>query len=561
MPVLLLFAFISGLVTIAAPCIWPLLPIILSSSTTGGHRKPLGVTLGIITSFAFFTLTLSYIVKIIPLDLDVLRLVAVVIIGFLGFTLVVPRLSQVVEGAVSRLNGRFAGAAKLRGAGFVSGFITGAALGIVWTPCAGPILATVATLAATQSINASVVLVTIAYVIGVGIPLFAFAFLGQRIFTKSRMLSKYTGRVQQVFGVIMIITALLIFTGYDRVLQAKLLDAFPSYSTLLTQLENNDTVKKQLDSLRNRDKNPSDAQVGKPTNMLDMPLSKYNPAPEFTGITKWLNSKPLTMQELRGKVVLVDFWTYTCINCIRTLPYVTGWYEKYRDNGLVVVGVHTPEFEFEKKTENVEKALKRYKITYPVAQDNDFATWNAYDNHYWPAKYLIDTKGRIRYWHFGEGDYDITEKKIQELLKEAGSNAEGDTLNRQDQGPRTRNTPETYLGSRRAEPNDYLDLSADWKTKPEYSESVAGSNLSLKFFASKVFLVITPPPAGGTINIMLDGKPVQAGAAGADVKDGVITLDDPRLYELVDLKGNAGEHTIMLKFNDPDIQVFAFTFG
>lgn len=559
MPILLLFAFVSGLVTIAAPCVWPLLPIILSSSTTGGHRKPLGVTLGIITSFAFFTLTLSYIVRIIPLDLDALRFVAVFIIGFFGLTLIIPKLNQMVEGAVSRLSGKFA--PSRRGDGFTSGFITGAALGIVWTPCAGPILATIATLAATQSVNAAIVLVTIAYVVGVGIPLFAFAFLGQRVFTKSRAFSKYTGRVQQVFGVIMIITALLILTGYDRVLQAKLLNAFPSYSSFLTKLESSDTVTQQLNSLRKGNNDKSDAQEGKPTNMLDMPLSKYPPAPEFTGITKWLNSKPLTMRELRGKVVLIDFWTYTCINCIRTLPYVTSWHEKYKDKGLVIVGVHSPEFEFEKKAENVENAIKQYKIGYPVAQDNDFATWNAYDNHYWPAKYLVDTKGQIRYTHFGEGNYEETEKMIQDLLKEAGKDASNEKITQQVQTPQTQTTLETYLGAKRAQPNDYVDLSEDWQTHPEYIESGTGSTLTLRFTGSKVFLVITPPSTGGTINVMLDGKPISPQVAGADVVNGVVTLDSDRLYEFVDLKGNPGEHTLKLQFNNTGIQAFAFTFG
>ena len=553
MAVLLLFAFLSGLVTIAAPCIWPLLPIVLSTSATGGHRKPFGVTLGIITSFAFFTLTLSYIVKIIPLDPNALRFVAVVIIAFFGLTLIIPKLNQLVEGAVSKLSAKFAGAGKNQGSGFVSGFITGAALGIVWAPCAGPILATIATLAATQSVNLSIVLVTIAYVIGVGIPLFLFAFLGQRIFTRTRGVSKYTGRIQQVFGVVMIITALLILTGYDRVLQAKLLDVFPSYSNFLNKLESNDAVTKQLDSLR---KVPGSAQ----TMVTDATRQQ---APEFTGITKWLNTddKPLTMKGLKGKVVLIDFWTYTCINCIRTLPYVTGWYEKYKDQGFVVVGVHTPEFEFEKNTKNVENAIKQYTINYPVAQDNDYATWNAYSNRYWPAHYLIDAEGRVRHTHFGEGEYEETEKKIQELLKEAGKTTDGSVLKEQDAMPRSRRTPETYLGSNRAEPNDYLSLSNDWETFPEYISSAAGSKLTITFTASKVFLVITPPAAGATATVFLDGKPIPQTVAGADIKNATLMLDVARLYELVDLKGKQGEHKLELRFTEPGVQLFAFTFG
>jgi len=208
MGLLLVFAFISGLITIFAPCIWPLLPLILSTTATGGHRKPLGVVLGIVGSFAVFTLTISYIVKIIPFDPNSLRLISVIVIGFLGLTLLIPRLSRVIEGAVSRLSGGFA--TRFTGQntnGFLGGLITGLALGIVWTPCAGPILATIATLAVTNSVNASIILVTAVYSIGVAIPLFLFAIFGRAIFTKSRALSKYTGRVQQVFGAIMILTA------------------------------------------------------------------------------------------------------------------------------------------------------------------------------------------------------------------------------------------------------------------------------------------------------------------------------------------------------------------
>ncbi len=560
MALLLLFAFLSGLVTIAAPCIWPLLPIILSSSSQGGHRKPLGITVGIITSFAFFTLTISYIVSVIPLDLDLLRMFAVVVIAFFGFTLLVPQLNRYVEGMVSRMSGRLGGLANQKGTGFGSGLITGLALGIVWTPCAGPILATIATLAATQAVNFQIVLVTIVYVIGVGIPLFLFALLGNRIFTKSRSLSRYTGQIQQVFGVIMIITAFLILTNLDKTLQVKLLDAFPQYSQFLVKLESSDVVRKELDALKGNDSSAGGFNQGKPVNAVNDMLPKLGQAPEFAGISKWLNSDPLTMQSLKGKVVLVDFWTYTCINCIRTLPFVTSWYEKYKDQGFVVVGVHTPEFEFEKKTENVENAIKQFGITYPVGQDNDYATWNAYSNHYWPAKYLIDAKGNVRYSHFGEGDYDITEENIKRLLAEAGKKVEAENLDLEETTPSGVRTPETYLGSLRAEPNNYLQLSENWKVMPEYAESSEGSTLDLQFEANKVFLVITSD-TGGSIGLMLDGKPVPAEFNGKDYKNGRVTIDSARLYELIDLKGKGGSHNLQLKFTAPGIKVFAFTFG
>lgn len=560
MALLLFFAFLSGIVTIAAPCIWPLLPIILSSSSHGGRRKPLGITIGITSSFAFFTLTLSYLVTLFPIDLDLVRLIAVGIIAFMGFALVVPQLNQIVEGTVSRLSRNLGGFTHQEGTGLMSGLITGLALGIVWTPCAGPILATIAALAATQSVTLSVVLVTTVYVIGVGIPLFLFALLGNRIFVKSKALSKYSGRVQQVFGLIMICMAVLILTNQDRVLQAKLLNSFPQYSKFLINLESNDSVQRQLNILKGNNDGSTTLQEGRRVNAVSDVLPKLGEAPEFVGIEKWLNSNGVTMKQLKGKVVLVDFWTYTCINCIRTLPFVTGWYEKYKDQGFVVVGVHTPEFEFEKKTANVENAIKQFGITYPVAQDNGYETWNAYNNHYWPAHYLIDSSGTVRYTHFGEGEYDITEENIKKLLTESGKPSDSKNIQATDSTPTGVRTPETYLGSSRAEPNSYLELSSDWTITPEYIESKSGSTVDLRFNATKVFLVITSDHKG-TFEVELDGKTVPVSDSGKDVKSGVVKIDSPRLYELIDLKKNTGDHQLRLRFKSPGIRAFAFTFG
>lgn len=592
MTILLFFAFVSGLITIFAPCIWPLLPIILSSTATGGHKKPLGITLGIMISFALFTLTISYIVRIIPFDPNALRLFAVVVIGVLGITLVVPKLSQLLEGYVSRLSGMFGGANDPSRTGFWGGLVTGLALGLVWTPCAGPILATIATLAATTAVNAQVVLVTVVYVIGVGIPLFLFATVGRLLFTKSRVLSAYTGRIQQVFGLIMILTALAIYTNYDKTLQAKLLDAFPAYGNFVVDLESNDAVKNELDKLKgNKETSSSNTTL---QNMFeakkqDNLFNAHTPSPEFTGITKWLNpEKALTMESLKGKVVLVDFWTYTCINCIRTLPFVTSWYDKYKDDGLVVIGVHTPEFEFEKDTNNVLQAIRQYNIHYPVAQDNDFATWKAYNNQYWPAKYLIDKNGVIRYTHFGEGEYDTTEKAIQLLLKETGKKVSEDMVDLDDLTPKERFSPETYLGSKRMEyfypngkvengkyrfelaqsvPLNSFSLGGEWQVTDEYSRSLANPKpvLTYNFYANKVFLVLKPgsgtPETGGKVRVFLDGKLVDETNAGSDVKNGIVLVDKDNLYNLIDFQGISGEHLLRLEFEDIGIEAYAFTFG
>ncbi|MBI2611730.1 cytochrome c biogenesis protein DipZ [Candidatus Gottesmanbacteria bacterium] len=597
MIILLIFAFLSGLVTILAPCIWPLLPIILSSSATGGREKSFGITLGIMISFAIFTLTISYLVSLFNIDPDFLRLFAVIVIGFLGLSLVIPRLSGVLEVWVSKISSKINPTSSQPRSGFWGGLITGVSLGIVWTPCAGPILATIATLSATQAVNLSLVLVTIVYVTGIGIPLFFFSYGGSLLITKSRILSPYLGRIQQIFGIIIIATALAIFTNYDKVLQAKLLDSVPAYADFLVKLESNQEVKKQLDVLKG--KKETDDMTGKALNPISEMgqnlLPKYGQAPEFVGIVKWLNlpegnlpagrqEESLTMSQLKGKVVLIDFWTYTCINCIRTLPYVTSWYEKYKDDGLIVVGVHTPEFEFEKKTENVENAIRQYKITYPVAQDNDYKTWDAYSNRYWPAKYLIDKDGILRYYHFGEGKYEETEEAIRTLLKDLGKDIEKPMLDLTDETPKTRNTPESYLGSKRMEfyypgrflnngkhnltlpenlPENTFSFGGDWTIKDEYAYAGKNAVLELNFNANKVFLVIRPSESqkNSTMKVLFDGKVVDKNNAGVDVKVGIVTIDSDRLYNLVDLKGSPSRHILRLEFQTEGISIYAFTFG
>ena len=571
MVILLIFAFVSGLLTILAPCIWPLLPLVLSTTSTGGRLKPLGVTLGILISFTLFTLTISYLVSRFGFDPNTLRLLAVAVLIFLGLMLLLPQLARLIEAGVSFLTSHFGGGLIKQRSGFWGGILTGVPLGLVWSPCAGPILASIAALAATQMVSSRVVLVTLTYMAGTGIPLFIFAIFGRNLLTKSRLVSPYLGKIQRFFGVIIITMALLIWTNYDKVLQAKLLDAFPGYSNFLFQLEQNKKVREQLDILRGRESRSETGSF----------LPDLGQAPDFIGINRWLNSGSLTLADLKGKVVLVDFWTYTCINCIRTLPFVTGWYEKYKDDGLVVVGVHTPEFEFEKKVENVEGAIRMYKINYPVALDNDYMTWNNYDNLYWPAKYLIDKNGHLRLTHFGEGDYEQIERAIQSLLAETGKPIAEEILALPDETPTQRTTPETYLGQTRMQrlsnkevpkigiANYLLDTNPDadsisfggrWTLTSEYAQSEAGSTLVLKFRAKKVFLVITPVGKESQLIVWLDGKKAGVGTAGKDVVDGEVQFDEARLYELISLP-ESGEHLLRLDFGSALIQIFAFTFG
>lgn len=581
MLLLLLFAFLSGLVTILAPCIWPLLPIILSASVQNkGHQRPLGITLGIISSFAFFTLAISSLVQMFHFDPNGLRIVAVAVIGFLGLTMIIPALNSFIESTISRMAG-VVGKKTQNGNGFWGGFTTGLSLGIVWSPCAGPILAAIATLASTGKVTTDVVLVTISYVIGVGIPLFIFAYGGQQLITRAKGISQYTGRIQQIFGVIMLLTALAIYTNYDKYLQTQLLNAFPFFSQNLNQFESNPAIKKQLDILKGH----TPQQTG---NAVNSDLFNTNtPASEFSGITKWLNlpagGKTVTLQELKGKVVLVDFWTYTCINCIRTLPHVTSWYDTYHDKGFVVIGVHTPEFAFEHDTNNVLAAIKQYNIHYPVAQDNNYTTWNAYSNEYWPAEYLIDANGIIRRTHFGEGEYDQMEQAIQTLLKEAGQKVTTGISHMPDQTPQGALSPETYVGSKRMQylfpngstangsqtfslannlPQNMFSFGGNWDITDENAITGDKAVLEYNFTAGKVFLVLRPPKgSSGQVKVFLDGKVVDDKNAGDDVKNGILTVDQDRLYNLVNLHGTVENHSLRLEFLTPGTQTFAFTFG
>jgi cytochrome c biogenesis protein CcdA/thiol-disulfide isomerase/thioredoxin len=426
MVILILFATLSGLVTVLSPCILPALPIVLSSSAASGRARPLGVITGLMISFSLFTLAISKIVSLLGLSANALRLGAVVIIAILGLSLLIPAFNQWVELLLSALPGSVNGNST-QGAGFWQGFLTGASLGLIWAPCAGPILAAVTTLAATQTITFGAALVVIFYAIGSGIPLLLIAYGGRAFINKVSFLSRNLEKVQQTFGAVMVLTALLIAFNMDTLVTSWVTEMVPSsWTTSLNSFESNPVVSSQLIQLK-QDAS-TDQKTEAPTATIPMQsippsgnnaLPNYGPAPEFVEINHWINSQPLTMKDLKGKVVLVDFWTYTCINCIHTLPYVTDWYNKYHDQGFVVIGVHTPEFTFEHETSNVENAVKQYKIYYPVAQDNNYVTWGAYQNEYWPAEYLIDADGNLRYTHFGEGSYDETEKNIQQLLAEA----------------------------------------------------------------------------------------------------------------------------------------------
>jgi thiol-disulfide isomerase/thioredoxin len=312
--------------------------------------------------------------------------------------------------------------------------------------------------------------------------------------------------------------------------------------------------------------------------------------PEIRGITAWINSKPLTLAELKGRVVLVDFWTYSCVNCQRTLPYIREWHSKYAKLGLVIIGVHTPEFEFEKKRDNVERAARDAGLEYAIAMDSDYATWQAFDNHYWPAKYLIDASGEIRYKHFGEGAYEETERAIRKLLEETGKDLSKTPIGSEKMPGYDRSmTPETYIGAARntgigsgavckpgGKCDTYIDpgakdpskhkrdvvyLAGQWEQKPEYAETFDDdpAYILIRYFAKEANLVIHPPEKPVTAKVFLDEKPLTAGA-GEDVKNGELRIDQPRMYRIVKTNGYE-EHQLKLLFNSKGVQCYAYTFG
>jgi cytochrome c biogenesis protein CcdA/thiol-disulfide isomerase/thioredoxin len=571
MLLLIAVAFIAGLVTALSPCILPILPVVLASST-GGRRHPLALIIGLVTSFAAFTLVVSQIVLRLGLSASLLRLAAVIILGLLGLSMIVPALGAHLESWLSRLPGLAPQGQS--DSGWRGGILTGATLGLVWAPCAGPILAAVTTLAATQRVNLATVAVALAYSIGVGVPLLIIAYGGQAVIRGAPFFSRRTVAIQKAFGGLMIVTAVLIAFNVDVTLSASAASLLPAgWSNQLNAIETNSVVTGELQSLSSQTPHSQPAAAG-------ASLPNLGAAPELTGITSWINSRPLTLASLRGKVVVIDFWTYSCINCIRTLPYVTQWYEKYKDQGLVIIGVHSPEFAFEHDPGNVAQAVKRFNITYPVALDNNLSTWSAFENEYWPAEYFIDANGDLRYTHFGEGEYDQTERIIQALLAEADSAVDLGTVKAAEASIASGQTPETYLGLARqgqfASPEqtlkdmaraytvpsqlaqDAFAVGGEWAFSLESAQEwQQGATLAIHFRAKDVYLVMTSDqPVTATVTI--DG-----GLANhsEDINaQGQLTVSEARLYHLAGLDASASA-TLTVQFNQPGVKVYAFTFG
>ncbi len=585
MALLIIFGFIAGAATALSPCVLPVLPIALSAGATGGRRRPLGIVAGLAVSFTFATVALVYVISALGLPNDFLRKLAIAVLLGFGIVLMIPPLAARLEAWMSQFASR-AGVAKGKGDGFWSGTAVGASLGLVYAPCAGPILAGVITVSASQSFSTGRLAVALSYGIGSAVVLYFLMLGGRKVV---RPLAQRGAGLQIAMGAVMVVVALAMLGNYDIRFQNHIASSLPSFLVNPTKsLEDTASAKTALADIRGDGGHGvgSEASGAAPETGADGKLKKLpvlGVAPEFVGTEQWFNTpgdKPLTLRSLRGRVVLVDFWTYSCINCIRTLPYLKAWDAKYRKDGLTIVGVHTPEFPFEREASNVQTAIDENGIRYPVVQDNEQATWNAYGNQYWPAEYFIDAQGRVRYVHFGEGEYGEKEKVIRDLLAEAGRTVKGKETQVHAVAPSaTVTTPETYLGAARAErftnpmlspgshdftapkslPANEFAYHGKWRITLESAIAEEGASLDLNFGARRVYLVLGSPGQDRKVRVLLDGQPISAADAGSDVHDGAVTVTGQRLYNLVDLP-KVGHHVLTLE-PEAGVEGYAFTFG
>jgi cytochrome c biogenesis protein CcdA/thiol-disulfide isomerase/thioredoxin len=559
MLVLVPIAFAAGVITAFTPCILPVLPIVLAGGGSGTKRRPYAIVAGVVTTFTAFLLAGAWLWSLIGIDEKYQLKIGAVMLLVLALTLIVPKVGDLVERPFLFLTRRRAG--DLGG-----GFLLGASLGLVFVPCGGPVLATVTANVGTDHVGGWIVIIALAYALGAALPMLLIARGSRRLTTN---FGHHAQTVRIAGGVLMAGAALVIYKGWAEDLQTKV----PPWAQWAQDLiEGNSTAGDQLAQLGRGRQKPVLAQGAQARRLsvasrpVKVPLNDYGAAPDFRGVSAWINTPGLSMPALRGKVVLVDFWTYSCINCLRTVPYIEKWDERYRSEGLVIVGVHTPEFQFEHDLENVRAAVKRLNVRYPVALDNGYDTWDAYGNKYWPADYLVDQTGRVRHIHVGEGDYDETERDIRLLLEAGGSAALPPEARQPDRTPTELRTPESYLGYFRIERYAGSPLQADrpatyrfprtlaedsfayygvWTVESERIVAGKDARLRLHFRARKVYLVLG---GQGDVGVTLNGH-----------ERGRIRVDGDRLYTLVSRKQER-DGLLDLSFT-PGITAYAFTFG
>ena len=576
MIVLTAFALLAGAGTALSPCVLPVLPALLSASASGGRRRPIGIAIGLAVTFAVTIIGLASVIDGVGLGPGATRTLAVIVLIAFGVAMALPSVVARLEAPLARL-------ARLgprdAGDGFASGLVVGGALGFVYAPCAGPILAAVIAVGAASS---RTVPVGVAFAVGSALVLLALSFGGRALAGRLRWAARGPG-LQRALAAVLVFTGVAMATNLDVRFQSAIADHLPAALVNPTNgLETSHAVSSRLARLRGTSRFAV-ASAERGDGASEAKLPRYGAAPEFTGTQRWFNTpgnRPLTLSALRGRVVLIDFWTYTCINCLRTLPYLEAWDARYRADGLTIVGVHSPEFPFERDAGNVAAAVRREGIRYPVAQDNALATWDAWGNQYWPAEYLIDARGQVRHVHFGEGEYDRTETAIRALLREAGhANPGAMAAPRGVVHPTFEATPETYLGRARAERFDpppaagtktyaapgelktsHFALSGTWTVDDVAATAGGGAAIDAAIVGKDAYLVLSPPAHGaGRVAVELDSRPIPADRAGADVHGGVVRVDRQRLYHLVSApKGE--RHRLTLRVS-PGVRAYAFTFG
>lgn len=533
--------FLAGVVTAISPCVLPVLPILLAGGASGGRRRPYAIIAGLVASFVVFTLLAAWLLGALGLPKDVLRNAALALLFLLAATLLVPSLGRLLERPFLPLTRR-------RHGDLGGGLLLGLSLGIVFVPCAGPVLAYVTVRAASEKLDAKAVVLIVAYALGAAGPMLLVALGGRRIAGALR-----TPYLRPALGVMLAVAALAIVFNVDTRAQT----ALGGYTTSLQDwIEGSDRAQREL------------ASAVRVQPARGEGLEDFGAAPAFSGISHWLNTpgdRPLSLASLRGKVVLVDFWTYSCINCLRTLPHLEAWDGAYRRDGLVIVGVHSPEFAFEHELGNVRSAVKRLGVRYPVALDNDFDTWNAYQNQYWPAEYLLDRQGHIRHAHFGEGEYDRTERLIRRLLAMPTRQLPVASAVA-DRTPTGLVTPESYLGYQRLDryagsrihpdaDTDYrlperlsqneLAYGGRWRVEAQRIVARRDARLRLDYHARDVYLVLG---GRGAVRVLVDGRLRRT-----------IEVRAQKLYTLVSER-RLRDGLLELRF-DPGVEAYAFTFG
>ncbi|WP_305806474.1 cytochrome c biogenesis protein DipZ [Stenotrophomonas sp. YIM B06876] len=575
--IFLLIAYLGGVLTILSPCILPVLPFVFARADRPFRRNGLpmligmGVTFALVASLA--TVGGAWVVRANQYG----RWVAMAVLALLGLTLISPHIAAALSRPFVRLGQSLSQRADAHGDSVWASLGLGVATGLLWVPCAGPILGLLLTAAAINGASVATALLLLVYSAGAATSLALALLIGGRVFAAMKRTLGAGEWLRRALGVLVLAGVAAIALGLDTGLltRVSLASTGPLEQKLLQALHPAPVTRA--------------AAPGAETNVL---LADLGPMPSLAGATLWLNSPPLTTAGLRGKVVLVDFWTYSCINCLRALPYVRAWAEKYAKQGLVVIGVHAPEFAFEKDPGNVRDAVRELGIHYPVALDNDYAIWRAFNNQYWPAHYFIDARGRIRYAHFGEGEYDRSEAVIRQLLREAGDTRLPQAGTRPTaagaQAAASSNmqqSPETYVGYERASnfaggrlvyddswnyhaPSqlrpDQWALDGHWTVQRQFAHAdQAGARVLYRFRGRDLHLVMGAAADGKPrrFRIRLDGLAPGTDHGVDTDADGQGVISEHRLYQLVRQKDGGGERLFEIEFLDPGVSVYAFTFG